>query len=154
VVDASGKVAAGAWHQVIDEQGCGATRVLNVLVVAHAADKFDVIPLLPGATHADPQLQKDAVRYAVQAVAAVPGGREANCSIGYVGDTEFVAQESATLPGAKGPSWRETWTLVSCTHRALVPMHFIPDPTGTTITAGPSAAVKLVPLAATPTSGS
>ena len=154
VVDAAGKVTAGAWHQVVDEKGCGATRVLNVLVVARAADTLDVIPLLPGSTHASPQLQKDAVRYAVEAVATVHGSQEPNCKVGYVADTEFVAYESETLPGAKGPSWREVWTLASCTHKALVPMHFIPDPTGTTITAGPNTAVRLVPLTATAPPGS
>ena len=104
------------------------------------------MPLLPGGTHADFVLQKDAVKFAVQALATVPGGREANCQIGYVADTEFVERENVTLPGAKGPSWRELWTLASCTQEMLVPIHFIPDSTGTSISAGPNTAIKVVPL--------
>jgi hypothetical protein len=145
-VDASGKVSAGAWHHVIDEQGCGVRRVLNVLVAARGPGRFDVTPLLPGSTHADPQLQKDAVQYAVRAVATVPGGREAGCTVGYVADTQFVDRAPAASPGNTASSWREVWTLVSCTHKALVPMRFAPDATGTSITAGPNTSIKLVPL--------
>jgi hypothetical protein len=145
-LDSTGKIISGAWKQVVDQHGCDISRQLNVLVWAQEPKGLSVMPLLPGTTHADFALQKDAVRFAVQALAAVPGGREANCQIGYVADTEFVAPEDTTLPGAKGPSWRELWTLASCTQKMLVPMHFIPDATGTSISAGPNTAIKVVPL--------
>jgi len=142
------RVTSGAWKQVVQEQGCESRRQLNVLVAVEAADKMAVIPMLPGSTRADPVLQKDAVRYAVQALASVPGGREANCDSGYVSDTEFLEEEKAEpLPGSKGRSWRESWTLISCTRKAIVPMRFIPDATGTTISAGPSTQIRVVPLA-------
>ncbi len=145
-LDSTGKIVSGGWKQIVDEQGCGINRVLNVLVWAQESKGLSVMPLLPGTTHADFVLQKDAVKYAVQALATVPGGREANCKIGYVADTEFVEQENTTLPGAKGPPWRELWTLASCTQKMLMPVHFIPDATGTSISAGPSTAIKIVPL--------
>jgi len=145
-LNSTGKIVAGAWKQVVDEQGCGVKRVLNVLVWAQESNGLSVMPLLPGTTHADPGLQKDAVKFAVEASATVPGGREAHCQIGYVADTEFVEKENTTVPGAKGPSWHELWTLASCTQTMLVPVHFIPDSTGTTIYAGPNTAIKVVPL--------
>jgi len=145
--DSTGKLIDGAWKHVVDEEGCGVTRVLNVLVLAQGPNIVAVVPLLPGTTHADAILQKDAVKFAVQAAATVSGGREANCQIGYVADTEFVERESTTLEGAKGPSWRELWTLVSCTHKLQIPVHFIPDSTGTSISAGPNTAIKVIPLA-------
>ena len=145
-VDDAGNILAGAWKQIVDEQGCGVSRVLNVMVVAQGAGKLAVVPLLPGASRADPILQKDAVRYAVQAVATAPGGREPNCTVGYIADTEYLGEEGETLPGAKGRPWKERWTLQSCTQKAIVPMHFIPDATGTSISAGPSTAVQIVPL--------
>jgi len=144
--DGTGKLVSGAWKQVVDEQGCGIKRVLNVLVWAQAANGLSVMPLLPGTTHADVALQKDAVKYAFQALATVPGGREANCQVGYVADTEFLQQEEATAPGGKGPAWRELWTLASCAQKMLVPVHFIPDATGTSISVGPNTAIKLMPL--------
>ncbi|MGO9801970.1 MAG: hypothetical protein ACLPTM_10095 [Steroidobacteraceae bacterium] len=145
-VDDAGNVLGGAWKQTVDEQGCGVSRVLNVMLVAQGAGKLAAVPLLPGATRADPVLQKDAVRYAVQVTAAAPGGREPDCTVGYVADTEYLGEEGETLPGAKGRPWKELWTLQSCTQRALVPMQFIPDATGTSISAGPNTAVRIVPL--------
>jgi hypothetical protein len=144
--DSTGKLVSGAWKQVVDEQGCGSKRVLNVLVWAQAANGLSVMPLLPGGTRADVALQKDAVKYAFQALATVPGGREANCQVDYVADTEFLQQEEATAPGGKGPAWQELWTLASCTQKMLVPVHFIPDATGTSISVGPNTAIKVLPL--------
>jgi hypothetical protein len=146
VLDSAGQITSGAWKQVVEGQGCGTKRVLNVLVWAQEAKGLSMMPLLPGASRADLALQKDAVKFVVQALATVPGGREANCKIGYVADTEFLEQENTILPGAKGPSWRELWTMVSCTQKALVPVHFIPDSTGTSISAGPNTAIKVLPL--------
>lgn len=145
--DDSGNLIAGAWKQMVNEQGCGASRVLNVMVVAQGPGKLSVVPILPGATHADPILQKDALRYAMAAVVATPGGNEPNCSVGYVADTEYLGEEGEMLPGSKGRPWKELWTVQSCKQKALVPMRFTPDSTGTSISAGPNTAVRIVPLA-------
>lgn len=144
--DSAGRLGDGSWKQTVDEQGCGEQHILNVWVSAQGPTNVSMVPLLPGSTHADPILQRDAVQFAVQALATVPGGREPNCRVGYVADTEFIEQENATLEGAKGPAWRELWTLASCTQKMLVPIRFIPDATGTTISAGPSSAIRVVPL--------
>lgn len=144
--DDNGTIVSGAWKQMVDEHGCGASRVLNVVVVAQGAGKLTVVPLLPGATHADPVLQKDALRYAMVAVATTPGGNEPNCSVGYVADTEYLGEEGEALLGSKGRPWKEMWTIQSCKQKALVPMRFTPDPTGTSISAGPNKAVRIVPL--------
>jgi hypothetical protein len=145
--DGAGAIVGGAWKEFVQSEGCGRTRLLNVLVSVDGPNELSTMPLLPGDTHASALLQKDAVKYAVMAVAATPGGSEANCKIGYVANTEYLTQEKEVLPGAKGPGWHELWTLASCTQKMLVPMHFIPDSTGTTISAGPNKEVKVVPLA-------
>ncbi|HSY65963.1 MAG TPA: hypothetical protein VK829_15300 [Terriglobales bacterium] len=145
--DSGGNIASGAWKQIVDEQGCGTRHVLNVMVSVHGAGDLAFVPLLPGTTHADPVLQKDAVKIVVQALSTVPGGREANCAIGYFANTEFLQQEGVTLPGAKEPPWRELWTLQSCTQKMLVPVRSIPDPTGTSISVGPNADIRIVSLA-------
>jgi hypothetical protein len=71
--DSSGHIVAGDWLQAVHEQGCDQTRVLNVLLLVQGPNSIATIPLLPGTTHAGPVLQKDAVKYAVQVIAAVPG---------------------------------------------------------------------------------
>jgi hypothetical protein len=143
--DSAGGILTGAWKHTLEEEGCGVTRTLNVLVLVRATKSLAVMPLLPGTTHADPQLQRDAVRYAVAAV----GGPEANCTIGYVADTTFIDHEASAQPGAKAPAWRELWTLTSCTRRSQVPMRFIPDATGTQIVAD-ATGIKKLPLNASP----
>jgi|SRR5579863_209873 len=110
-----------------------------------AIEKQDV-PYKPILTDARGRLSRGASRQAVWALGTIAGGREANCQIGYIADTEFIEQASTTLPGGKGPAWRELWTLACCTQKMLVPMHCIPDSTGTTITAGPSSAIRIVRL--------
>lgn len=144
--DGSGTIVSGAWKQIVAARGCGASHLLNVVVIAQGAGKLAVVPLLPGETHADPVLQQDAVKIAVQALASVPGGREPNCTVGYVADTKFLGQGGQALPGSKGPPWKELWTLESCTQQMLVPMRFTPDSTGTSISAGPNNAIQIVLL--------
>jgi hypothetical protein len=145
--DSAGHIVAGDWRQVVDEQGCGQSRVLNVQVLVRGPSSVATIPLLPGTTLASPGLQKDAVKYAVQIVSLIPGGNDPNCKTGHIENTEFVSRESTPVPGGKGLPWRELWTLVSCVQKMQVPMLFIPDATGTSISAGPNKAVKVIPLA-------
>jgi hypothetical protein len=138
--DATGAVDGGAWKQVVREEGCGASRTLNVLAYVPRARSLATTPLLPGTTHADPQLQADGARYAV-AAAGLP---EKNCEIGYIADTGFLRRDEAAPNGGRGRPWTELWTLVSCSGTTQVAMHFMPDSTGTTIGAGP---IKVIPRA-------
>jgi hypothetical protein len=147
VFDATSKIVAGAWKLSVDEEGCGAQRVLNVVVRAQGPNTIAVTPLLPGTTRADPVLQRDAVKFVRQAIMTTPEAREPDsCQTGYIADTEFVEEETTRLPDSKGPSWRELWTLVSCSKRMEVPVHFIPDVTGTSVSAGPNTAIKVSAL--------
>jgi hypothetical protein len=147
---ADGKVVAGAWKQIVEEQGCGTSRLLNVMLASQNDGKLAAVALLPGTTHADPILQKDAGRYVQIALSTTPGGRETNCAMLYVADTQFLEEEGEALPGAKGRPWKELWTLQSCTQKMLVPMRFIPDSGRTSISAGPAGpggAIQIIPLA-------
>ena len=140
--DPSGRILAGAWKQTVSEKGCGASRVLNVFLYAEGPGSVATIPMLPGTTRTDMRLQHDAARY-VAIAAHVP---EANCGTAYVADTAFLTRESAPQPGAKDPAWQESWTIITCTHKIEVPIRFIPDATGTTVSTGPNTAIKVTPL--------
>lgn len=132
--DTAGALIGGAWKQIVQENGCGNSRYLNVLAYVKDPKTLVTAPLLPGTTHADPILQKDAVRYAVIAA----GAAMKNCNTAYIANTEFLQQEGEALKDAKGPAWREMWTVITCTNKAIVPLQFIPDSTGTEIVASPS----------------
>lgn len=139
--DRAGAMVGGAWKESVEERGCGTNHLLNVLAVVRQPSSLVSMPLLPGTTHADPLLQKDGVHYAVVAI----GGPEKNCSIGYVADTQFIQAEAAPMNGGKSPPWTESWMLVSCTKEYRVSLRFIPDATGTTITAHLDATMPLRP---------
>lgn len=128
--DSSGRPTRGAWKQSVAEKGCGQDRLLNVVFWMDSnTNSVRARPLFPGTTRADPVLQKDAMPHAAMA-AQWP---ETNCKTGYVENTEFLRETGEPLDGAKGKPWDELWTLASCTKKAKVTLHFIPDKTGTTI---------------------
>jgi len=148
--DSSGLAVAGAWIEAVNEQGCGATRVLNVLAWIRDKKSLTSGALLPGTTRTEPVLQRDGAVSAFQAayLAALAAGEAKDCKTSFVADTEFIDQERVTAAGAKNSPWREMWTVITCTKRMQVPMRFTPDATGTAIYAGPSTGIKVFPLAA------
>ncbi len=135
--DSAGDIAKGSWKQTVEEQGCGAKRVLNVLAVVRAPKTLATMPILPGTTRAGPQLQKAGVQFAAEA-ATTAGVRARGCTGGYMADTRYLRQDGAPVDGAKDPPWSELWTLVMCERKAEVPMRFIPERAGTRIVAEPA----------------
>jgi hypothetical protein len=150
--DASGGVVAGAWAQAVDEEGCGAARQLNVIIVVKEDKSLAGGALLPGTTRADPFLQRDSVIGAFQASVAASraAGEAKDCKTAFIADTKFIDQETAVEPGGKSPPWREMWTFITCTKRMEVPMRFMPNAKGTAYAAGPSAAVNVFALEGKP----
>lgn len=128
--DSFGRPTQGAWKQSVAEKGCGQDRLLNVFLwLDPNTNSARAMPLFPGTTRADPMLQKDAMPHAARA-AQWP---EKNCGTGYMENTEFLRETREPLEGAKGKPWDEVWMLATCTRKAKVTLHFIPDKTGTTI---------------------
>ena len=94
--------------------------------------------LLPGTTIADPLLQRDGIRYATLAAEA-NGPKPAGCNTVRVVDTAFGAYGTPApkaRPGVDPRSWTENWTVDACGTSTLVKLSFLPDATGTTISAG------------------
>ncbi len=135
--DSGGKPTAGAWRERLTVLGCGRTRVLNVLTVVRPLGQLATGPLLAGTTHADPVLQRDTVRIAFAAAAATFAG----CPDPAIIDTRYVGLEAPpdpTLSAARQtPPWREDWTLRGCNKEVVLPLHFLPDATGTSVRASP-----------------
>ncbi|WP_428490133.1 hypothetical protein [Rhodopila sp.] len=133
VFDSAGHPTAGMLKFPVKEEGCGITRILNTLIWVQGPGTEGTAALAPGTTHADPVLQKDASMraYTAAVVAARP---DPACDVKYLADTEFIEREKA---GSSTPNpWRESWTIVLCNKKVVVPVKFIPDLKGTTIVAG------------------
>ena len=124
----------GAWYERIDTTGCGPLRALNVLTIAHADTLPQFVAIMPGDTHADPVMQKNALEYA-QAIAvraAPPGCKQ----LAFV-DTKFDGYSGLPNPevqdGRDGRAWREVWTLAACGALYDVNLVFTPNAKGTAL---------------------
>ena len=136
--DDKGQAIGGAIKEGIRETGCGPERLLNALTIIQPDGSLQTIPLLPGTTITDPQLQQDSVPYAAGALGQMPAG----CDQGGVINTRFVGLDgqppgTRPQPGAPPRPWTEVWTLQACAKRVDVTIHFTPDQTGTEIRADP-----------------
>lgn len=134
-IDGTGKLIGGTWVQRVIAAGCGMRRQLNILTLAQRDGALRRTALLPGSTIADPLLQRDAIQYALlQAHRLIPP----DCRQARVFETRFVEFEGtplSTVHGRVARPWREDWKVEGCGKRVVVPVHFVPHPTGTTIRA-------------------
>lgn len=126
---------AGAWRERLPVAGCGNDTVLNFRFSVGTDGKINTTVALPGTTHADLALQRDALKYAYIGARS----RAKDCERLNIKDTRFggygLRNQRATDPGAGDPfrPWWEIWTVVGCGRTFEVPMEFAPDRTGTQI---------------------
>ena len=143
--DASGTPVSGQWRVVGQIEGCGKTRTMSILYAFNPDGRMARVGLLPGTTKADLRLQRDAMMYA--GLGMVPVAPK-DCKDVKVSDTKFVAFDGANPPTPADfgkRSWTEEWTVRSCGVSGLVTMHFMPDATGTAISAQLNKAGKVEP---------
>ena len=121
-----GYPVSGAWKQSFPIRGCGNDTSINIFFQGQADEKIASIVAVPGDTHADLALQRDALRYAwLGAKAAAP-----NCATPHARHTRYDG-----VVDAAHKAWRESWIIAACGRNVEVPITFTPDPTGTRITA-------------------
>lgn len=143
--DASGAPVSGQWRVVGQIEGCGKTRTMSILYVFNPDGRMARVGLLPGTTTADLRLQRDAMMYAGLGMVAIA---PKDCKDVKVADTKFVAFDGAAPPAPADfgkRSWIEEWTVRSCGVSGVVTMHFVPDATGTNISAQLNKARKVEP---------
>jgi hypothetical protein len=131
---ADGYPNAGSWRQAFPISGCGNDTVLNLFFFAGADEKINTVIGVPGTSHANLTLQRDAVRYANIGAALVMK----SCKAFYVKTTRFEGyglRKPETPDPGPGPArpWWETWTMAGCGGSVDVPMDFVPDGSGTQI---------------------
>jgi hypothetical protein len=129
-----GKPYEGAWTEQVDATGCGPTRRLNVLTIAHPDAPLQIVGMMPGDTHTDPMMQKNALQYA-QAIAvraAQPGCKQLAFT-----DTKFDGFIGLPNPqitdGRESRPWRELWTVGVCGAAFDISLTFTPNAQGTSL---------------------
>lgn len=128
---------AGAWKLTTRWTGCGQSKLFSLLYSVGADGRLSRSRLLPGSTAADPLLQRDGTLYAKLAM-ETDTSKPAGCKDIRIVDTTFGAYgpaASAVRPGAEPRSWNETWTVNACGTVAMVAISFLPNATGTTVSA-------------------
>ena len=118
---------SGLWRQSFPVSGCGNDTTINLFFQGQPTEKVGSIVGIAGATHADLALQRDALRYAVIAVQAA----SPKCADAHIRTSSYDGSGT----GKHARAWRETWTVAACGHVFQVPLEFIPDATGTVISA-------------------
>ncbi len=131
----NGLPSTGAWQEAFPVAGCGNDTILNFFFSASKDEKINTFIGLPGATIADPVLQKDAM---AEALTAAIRPETKDCKSVDVTNTEYLRETGAAVEGSKGPGWDELWTFGACAIKVQVTVHFTPDPTGTSISASSS----------------
>jgi hypothetical protein len=129
-----GKPYDGAWIEQVEATGCGPARRLNVLTIAHADAPLQIVGMMPGDTHTDPMMQKNALQYA-QAIAiraAQPGCKQ----LAFI-DTKFDGFIGLPNPqitdGRETRPWREIWTMSVCGTLYDINLTFTPNAQGTSL---------------------
>lgn len=102
---------------------CDVTVRRNFLAILETDSKLRMLQLAPGASLADPVLQRDAARGVhMHAAQMKPGGCDAQ---GVVIDTAVTR-----MPERPGTPWTEVWTVLQCEAKVPVTVSFAPAPSG------------------------
>lgn len=134
----AGVPVSGAWKLKTRWTGCGRSKTFNLFYNIVPGGQSSRTALLPGTTIADPLLQRDGIRYA-RLAAEANGAKSPACTTVRVIDTAFGAYGAPApnvRPGVDPRSWTENWTVDACGAATVVKLSFLPDATGTTISAG------------------
>jgi hypothetical protein len=139
----NGQPNAGQWRQSFPVTGCGDPVTLSIFFRAEPDGKILSFIGVPGSTIATPVSQRDTLLY----VRAAAGLVVKDCKYMPVKNTRFEGyglrnpRTEDPGPAAARRPWWETWTLAACGRMVDVPVDFVPDQTGTQITAVASGVV-------------
>lgn len=131
-LDEKGGFRDGLFIQGFDAKGCGFAGRVNVLVLVRPQDPKVVMEhLVPGASLADPLLQRDIRGQLFTLVKGLTGAEEPDCQTRYIRDTMVTQRDTQPVPGLNRVEWQERWTIHTCTKQVRIGVTFIPDATGT-----------------------
>ena len=130
----NGKPYTGAWVERVEATGCGPTRLLNVLTIAHSDSPMQVVGMMPGDTLTDPMMQKNALQYAEAiAVRGVPPGCKQLAFLNTKFDGFIGLPNPEVTDGRESRPWRELWTMTACGSEFDIGLIFTPNQRGTAL---------------------
>lgn len=129
--DGAGRMTAGTWRETVPGTACNDKRSFNVEVdVTPKGLRFT--PTFPGEAAGDPELQNDTLRNVDMDFQVLKISTRKSCHP-QVLDTHAVGPASTPMPNGILSQWKESWDVRACGKVFTVPITFIPDDHGTSI---------------------
>jgi len=126
---------SGIWKETVPGTSCNEKRAYNVQVNATKSG-LHFTPTYPGTAQGDPELQRDTLKN-IELVKVVMPGVKKSCRLEVL-NTQLVGPEAKFLDNGRLSAWNEAWDVRACDKLFTVPVKYIPDATGTSISVGAS----------------
>lgn len=128
-----GVPTSGSWKETVPGTACSDKRMYNVQVdFTKKGPQF--IPTYPGTAQGNPELQHDTLKNIDVDLMIMPGGKK-SCHAEVL-NTQLVGPKSTVLENGLLSPWNESWDVRACGKVFTVPVKFIPDAKGTSISVG------------------
>jgi hypothetical protein len=130
-VDDKGTAIAGAWRETIPGTACDEKRRFTVQVyVARQGLRF--ITTFPGEADGNPELQQDTLKNIEMDFQILRFVTKRSCHLEVI-DTHLIGERSTMQDNGLLSPWQESWDVRTCGKVYVVPIKFIPDKSGTSI---------------------
>jgi len=129
--DDRGAAVAGAWRESVSGTACNEKRRFTVQVEA-TRQGLRFTATFPGEADGDPELQQDTLKNIAMDLQILRFVTKKSCHP-EVTDTHLVGERSTVQDNGLMSTWKESWDVRSCEKMYAVPITFIPDKSGTSI---------------------
>jgi len=135
--DDKGTAVAGAWRESIPGAACNEKRKFTVqVVVTRQGLRFTTT--FPGEADGDPELQHDTLKNIEMDLQILRLVTRKSCHLEVI-DTHLVGERATLQDNGLLSQWKELWDVRACGTVYAVPITFIPDKSGTSISVAASA---------------
>ncbi len=130
-----GVPVSGSWRETVPGTACNEQRMYNVQVDA-TKKGLHFTPTYPGTAQGNPELQRDTLRN-IELDLIVMSFVKKSCRAEVL-DTKLVGPAARFSDNGLLSPWNEAWEVRACGKLFTVPVKFVPDATGTSISVGAS----------------
>lgn len=133
-LDDKGRAFAGAWRETLPGTACDEKRRFTVQVeVTRQGLQFTTT--FPGEADGNPELQEDTLKNIEMDFQILRFITKRSCHLEVI-DTHLVGERSTIQDNGLLSPWKESWDVRTCGKVYVVPIKFIPDKSGTSISVG------------------
>lgn len=136
-IDSDDKSApvSGSWKETVPGTACNEKRMYSVQIDV-TKKGLHFTPTFPGTAQGDPELQRDTLKNIEMNLWVISAVKK-SCHAEVL-DTQLVGPAATFLDNGLLSTWKESWEVRSCGKLFTVPVKYIPDAQGTSISVGTS----------------